>query len=204
MLCLGGAYFLAMKRFRAKIIVESLAALPLALPPTVIGFYLLMLFGRESGLGTWLTDVFYLQILFSFWGLVLGSVVYSLPFMLRPLQAGFEAVSEELREIAILSGASAWQVFKRVIVPLSWRSIITGCILTFSHTLGEFGIVMMIGGNIPSETRTASIALYDAVQMADYNTAHTLAFTLLSLCFVMNLALVWVSKNAWNTDKITL
>lgn len=160
-----------------------------------------MLFGRESSLGRTLADVFHIEILFSFSGLVIGSMVYSLPFMLRPLQAGFEAVSSELREIAVLNGASTFQVFRLVIMPLSWRSILTGSVLTFSHTLGEFGIVMMIGGNIPSETRTASIALYDTVQLADYQTAHLLALTLLSVCFVMNLVLFWIQKTAWKADE---
>lgn len=185
---LGGgiAYFLAFTRNRGKVLLESLVALPLALPPTVIGFYLLILFGREGTFGGWLSTVLNIQVIFSFYGVVLGSVLYSLPFMVQPLQAGFEAVSREYREIALLYGATRCQVFYRVLLPLSWRSLVTGCVLTFAHTLGEFGIVMMIGGNIPSETRTASIALYDAVQAMDYQSAHRLALMLLGLCFLLN------------------
>ena len=184
----GGAvaYFLAFTRFRGKIVLESLVALPLALPPTVIGFYFLLLFGRESTVGACLLDTWNIQVIFSFYGLVVGSVLYSLPFMVQPLQAGLEAVRKEYREIALLYGATRWQTFWRVLMPLAWRSLLTGCVLTFAHTLGEFGIVMMIGGSIPAETRTASIALYDAVQAMDYQSAHQLAFTLLGLCFLLH------------------
>jgi molybdate transport system permease protein len=118
------------------------------------------------------------------------------------LQAGFEAVSQEYREMAVLCGASAWQTFWRVVIPLSWRSVVAGCILTFAHALGEFGIVMMIGGNIPAETRTASIALYDAVQAADYATAHRLALTLLCLCFFLNVLVILLNRFWWKGNTV--
>ncbi len=194
LICPFVAYFLAFSHFRGKIFLESIVALPLALPPTVLGFYFLVLFGRESSIGAFLSDTVGVNILFSFQGLVLGSVVYSFPFMVRPLQAGFEAVAREYHEIARLHGASNLQIFWRVLVPLSWKHLLTGCLLSFAHTLGEFGLVMMIGGNLPNETRTASLALYDAVQLAEYQNAHTLAVMLLALCFVLNLVVVLLQR----------
>jgi molybdate transport system permease protein len=196
----GIAYALAFTRFRGKILLESVIALPLALPPTVIGFYFLILFGRESVIGTWLMDSWNIQVIFSFSGLVVGSVIYSLPFMVQPLQAGLEAVQREYREIALLYGATRWQTFWRILMPLAWRSLLTGCLLTFAHTLGEFGIVMMIGGSIPAETRTASIALYDAVQAMDYEGAHRLALTLLGLCFMLNILAFTMSRFRSNAE----
>jgi molybdate transport system permease protein len=196
----GVAYFLAFTRFRRKVVLESLVALPLALPPTVIGFYFLILFGRESFIGSWLAEVWNVQVIFSFSGLVLGSVIYSFPFMVQPLQTGLEAVRREYREIALLYGATRWQLFWRVLMPLSWRSLLTGCVLTFAHTLGEFGIVMMIGGSIPAETRTASIALYNAVQAMDFESAHRLAFMLLGLCFLLNIVVFTVSRFRSNAE----
>jgi molybdate transport system permease protein len=196
----GVAYFLAFTRFRGKVVLESLVALPLALPPTVIGFYFLILFGRESVIGSWLAEVWNIQVIFSFSGLVLGSVIYSFPFMVQPLQTGLEAVRREYREIALLYGATRWQLFWRVLMPLSWRSLLTGCVLTFAHTLGEFGIVMMIGGGIPAETRTASIALYNAVQAMDFESAHRLAFMLLGLCFLLNIVVFTVSRFRLNAE----
>jgi molybdate transport system permease protein len=197
----GIAYFLAFTHFRGKIVLESIVALPLALPPTVIGFYFLLLFGRESVIGTWLEGVWNIQVIFNFYGLVVGSVVYSFPFMVQPLQAGLEAVRREYREIALLYGATRWQLCTQVLMPLSWRSLLTGCVLTFAHTLGEFGMVMMIGGSIPAETRTASIALYDAVQAMDYQSAHQLAFTLLGICFLLNVAVFTVRRFRANAEQ---
>jgi molybdate transport system permease protein len=173
-----------------KPVLESLVSVPLALPPTVVGFYCLLAFGGASPLGRWLEGTFDVRLAFSFWGLLVGSVVYSMPFMVQPLQRGLESVPSELVELAYLEGASKWQTATRVLMPFVRRSLLTGCVLTFAHTLGEFGIVMMIGGNIAGETRTASVALYDAVQGFDYATAHLYAASLLGLCFVLTSGVV--------------
>jgi molybdate transport system permease protein len=171
--------------------VLTLFTLPLVLPPTVLGFYYVTMFGRENGFGRWIQDVIGVELVFSFWGLVLASVVYSLPFMLQPLNAGLHAIfgaQRDLLEAARTMGASRTQVLMRVVAPLSWRFVLAGCTLTFAHVVGEFGVVMMIGGNIAGETRTASVALYDAVQAMDYETAHGYALILLAVCGALLLA----------------
>lgn len=203
LICPFAAYFLTFSRFRGKIFLESVVALPLALPPTVLGFYFLVLFGRESSIGGFLNDTVGISILFSFQGLVLGSVVYSFPFMVRPLQTGFEAIAKEYYEIAYLSGASQLQIFWHVLLPLSWKHLLTGCLLSFAHTLGEFGLVMMIGGNIPNQTRTAALALYDAVQLADYQSAHILSAVLLIVCFALNLVIVLLQRRIFPSTTLT-
>jgi molybdate transport system permease protein len=178
------AYILAITKHRLKPLVESIVSLPIALPPTVVGFYFLYAFGRGSAFGAWLADSFDVSLVFSFSGLVLGSVLYSLPFMVQPVKNGFEAISTEIRESAVLDGATGLQVFMRVALPIARRSLLTGSALAFVHALGEFGIVMMIGGNISGETRTASIALYDAVQALDYGSAHIYAAILLGVALL--------------------
>lgn len=181
------AYILATTKHRIKPFVESIVSLPIALPPTVVGFYFLYVFGRSSTLGAWLADGIELSFVFSFSGLVLGSVLYSLPFIVQPVKNGFEAIPSEVLESALLDGASRTQVFVRVALPIARRSILTGSALAFVHSLGEFGVVMMIGGNIAGETRTASIALYDAVQALDYGTAHVYAAILLGAALLCSI-----------------
>ncbi|MFY7997310.1 MAG: molybdate ABC transporter permease subunit [Candidatus Kapaibacteriota bacterium] len=193
LLCTGVpvAYFLAFSRSRIKPLLESLVSLPIALPPTVLGFYWLYALGQESLVGAWLQSILAVNMVFSFSGLVLGSVLYSLPFMVQPVKSGFEAIPSEILDSARLDGASAVQVFLRVTAPLARRSLLTGCALVFVHALGEFGIVMMIGGNIAGETRTASIALYDAVQAMDYAAAHFYALCLLLVALGLTLPVFW-------------
>lgn len=188
------AYRLAMSKSRLKPLWESLVSLPIALPPTVVGFYWLLVFGRGSLVGEWLYEVLGGSLVFSFLGVVLGSSLYCLPFMVQPVKNGFEAVPQELLDNARLDGASSVQVFLRICLPMSLRSITVGASLTVVHALGEFGVVMMIGGNITSETRTASIALYDAVQALQFREAHMVALVLLFLAMVASVPMFWSKR----------
>jgi len=177
------AYWLANTRSRLQWIVEALVSLPLVLPPTVLGFYLLLAFSPNSGMGSFFKDTLGLDLIFSFGGLVIGSVIYSLPFMVHPIQAGLKNLSPGLTEASYVLGKSKWTTLRRVILPNIKPSLLTGVILSFAHTIGEFGVVLMIGGNIPGQTRVASIAIYDKVEALDYAAAHEYAAVLLALCF---------------------
>lgn len=176
--------------------VEAVVALPLVLPPTVIGFYLLVVLAPESSLGAWWYSATGASLLFSFEGLVLASLIYSLPFAVQPLQTAFAGISNNLLEAASSLGASFPDRFLHIALPLSRRGYLTAAVLTFAHTVGEFGIVLMIGGNIPGETRVASIALYESVEILDYGSAHQMSLVLLGFSFLV-LLLVYVSNRAW-------
>ncbi len=176
--------------------VEAVVALPLVLPPTVIGFYLLVVLAPESSLGAWWYSATGASLLFSFEGLVLASLIYSLPFAVQPLQTAFAGISNNLLEAASSLGASFPDRFLHLALPLSRRGYLTAAVLTFAHTVGEFGIVLMIGGNIPGETRVASIALYESVEILDYGSAHQMSLVLLGFSFLV-LLLVYVSNRAW-------
>ena len=176
--------------------VEAVVALPLVLPPTVIGFYLLVALAPESSLGAWWYSATGASLLFSFEGLVLASLIYSLPFAVQPLQTAFAGISNNLLEAASSLGASFPDRFLHIALPLSRRGYLTAAVLTFAHTVGEFGIVLMIGGNIPGETRVASIALYESVEILDYGSAHQMSLVLLGFSFLV-LLLVYVSNRAW-------
>lgn len=177
------AYWLAHTRTKAKALVETLVSMPLVLPPTVIGFYLLCVFSPTSGLGSWLNTYLGIQFLFTFKGLVLASLIYSLPFMVHPLQAGFSKLDPSLREASYLLGKSKWATIFKVLLPSMKPAVLTGLVLTFAHTIGEFGLVLMIGGNIPGQTKVASVAIYDEVEALNYATAHQYAFVLFALTF---------------------
>jgi molybdate transport system permease protein len=179
------AYWIAYSRWRWKFLVESVVALPLVLPPTVLGFYVLMALGPRSPFGRLVEQWTGHTLAFTFEGLVIGSVFYSLPFAVQPFAAGFVAVDRKLIHASRILGASSWRTFWRVIVPLSLSALITGFALSFAHTLGEFGVVLMVGGNIPGVTQTASIAIYDEVQAVDYAAANRMALVLLVLSFVL-------------------
>jgi molybdate transport system permease protein len=183
-------YWLVFTRFRWKFLVESMVALPLVLPPTVLGFYLLIAIGGNSFIGQWYETIFNKPLAFSFQGLVFGSFIYSLPFAVQPIQTAFASVDKKLLEASWSLGRSNVYTFFRVILPLSRHGIITGCVLSFAHTLGEFGVILMIGGNIPGVTRVASVAIYDEVQSLNYGSANMYAAILLSFSFVI-LALVY-------------
>ena len=175
---------LAWRQFRAKSLVEAVVALPLVLPPTVLGFYLLVLLGGGAPLGRLYEGVFGQPLVFAFPGLLVASVVFNIPFAVQPLQRAFEAVPREVREAAWCSGLSDWRTFWRIELPLAWPGVLSALALTFAHTLGEFGVVLMVGGNIPGETRTIAIAIYDRVQAFDDAAAGTMSLFLLALSFV--------------------
>ena len=179
------AHWLAFSPRRWKFLVEAVVAMPLVLPPTVLGFYLLLAMGPRSPLGRAWEGLFGTTLPFSFEGLLIASVLYSLPFMIQPLAAGFAAVDRGLIEASWCLGESRLRTFLRVIVPLSWSGLLTGVVLSFAHTLGEFGVVLMVGGNLPGRTRTVSIAIYDQVQAMDYAPAARTAALLLGVSFLV-------------------
>ncbi len=173
--------WLARTRWVGKSWIEALVVLPLVLPPTVLGYYLLVSMGGGSPLGAWVQSVFGVSLTFNFLGLLIASVVFNIPFMVQPVQRAFESIPGNLSEAAAVSGLSAWQTFWRVELPLAWPGVLSACVLTFVHTLGEFGVVLMVGGSIPGETRTIAIAIYDSVQSFDLASANQMALLLLLL-----------------------
>jgi molybdate transport system permease protein len=177
-------YLLATRRFAGRTLVEALVAVPLVLPPTVLGYYLLVAFGLQSPLGVAFDRLLGQTLAFSFPGLLVASVIANVPFVVQPIQRGFEAVPADIREAAACCGLTPWQRFRRIDVPLAWPSVLTAAILAFAHTLGEFGVVLMVGGSIPGETRTVSIAIYDRVQAFDQPAAAAMALTLLLIAVV--------------------
>ena len=178
------AHFLAWRNFPGKNFVEALVVLPLVLPPTVLGYYLLIFFGRASPMGMVIESITGHSLVFSFEGLVLASVIYSFPFAVQPMLRAFEAIPQSVREAAWCSGLSRWQTFRKIELPLARNGIISGGALSFAHTMGEFGIVLMIGGNIPGETRTISIAIFDNVQAFDEAAAGIMSLSLLLFSFI--------------------
>jgi len=176
---IGLGRWLAYGRFAAKGFVEAALALPLVLPPTVIGYYLLVSAGGATPLGQAWQGIFGKPLVFSFEGLVLASVIVNLPFAIQPMQRAFEAIAPDIREAGAVCGLSPVQVFRRIELPLVWQGIVTGLVLTFAHTLGEFGVVLMVGGSIAGETKTLSIAIYDRVQAFETHQAGVMALSLL-------------------------
>ena len=174
------ARWLAVTAWAGRPVVEALLLLPLLLPPTVIGFYFLVAFGQGSDMGAWLAASG-IRLVFTLEGLLLVSVLVNLPFMVQPIQRAFAAVPHSLREAAWVSGLSTWQTFWRIELPLAWPGLLAGMALTVAHTLGEFGVVLMVGGNIEGETRTLSVSLYDKVQGMDLQSAHVMALALVGV-----------------------
>jgi molybdate transport system permease protein len=191
------AYWIAFSRWRWKFLVEALVALPIVLPPTVLGFYVLVALGPRSPLGRWWISLTGHTLAFTFSGLVIGSILYSLPFAVQPFAASFASVDRKLIAASATLGAPALRTFLRVIAPLSVPGLITGTALTFAHTMGEFGVVLMVGGNIPGITRTVSIDIYDRVQASDYAGANETALLLLVLCFALLAIVYGVNRKAW-------
>jgi molybdate transport system permease protein len=187
------AWWLSQTNWRGKFLLEALVALPLVLPPTVLGFYLLMALGPNGPVGAISGFLGLGSLAFTFTGLVIGSVIYSLPFVVQPIQNAFAAIGQRPLEVAATLGASPLDRFLSVALPLARPGILTGAVLGFAHTLGEFGVVLMIGGNIPGETRVASIAIYDHVEALDYAGAHWLSASLLVLSFTL-LVLVYTTN----------
>ncbi len=184
---------LAYRRFAGRGLVEALVMLPLVLPPTVFGFYLLVAFGRTSPIGQVWQDLFGQQLVFTFEGLVLASVIFNLPFAIQPAQRGFEAVPRDVREAAACCGMSPLAALWRVELPLAWPGVMTAMVLTFAHTLGEFGIVLMVGGSIPGETRTIAIAIYDRVQAFDGESAAIMSAVLVAISLFTIAVTYWLS-----------
>ncbi len=179
------AYWIAFSRWRWKFFVEALVALPIVLPPTVLGFYLLVALGSRSPLGQWWQSITGHTLAFTFTGLVIGSILYSLPFAVQPFATSFSSVDRKLLAASATLGASPLRTLFRVVLPLSVPGLITGVALAFAHTMGEFGVVLMIGGNIPGVTRTVSISIYDQVEASNYAAANGMALLLLVFCFVV-------------------
>lgn len=179
------AYWLAFSRWRWKFIVEAMVALPIVLPPTVLGFYVLIALGQRSPLGKWWQSVTGHPLAFTFEGLVIGSVLYSLPFAVQPFAASFTSVDRRLLAASEVLGASRVRTFWRVIMPLSVPGLVTGIALSFAHTVGEFGLVLMVGGNIPGVTRTLSINIYDQVQDLNYSGANMTALILVAIALIL-------------------
>ena len=175
---------LAWRRFTGRRIAEAALALPLVLPPTVLGYYLLSVFGTRNAFGRAFDALFGHPLAFSFAGLLVASVVFNLPFAIQPMQRAFEAIPAEVRPAAACCGMSPWRIFFDIEMPLAWPGILSALVLTFAHTLGEFGVVLMVGGNIPGETRTIAIAIYDRVQAFDTHAAGLMAAVLLALSLV--------------------
>jgi molybdate transport system permease protein len=190
------AWWLSQTRSRAKSVVEALIALPLVLPPTVLGFYLLLALSPDGPVGSLLSSLGLPTLAFSFSGLVLGSVIYSLPFVVQPLQTSFVAIGKRPLEVAATLGAGPMDRFLNIVLPMSKLGYLTAIVLGFAHTMGEFGVVLMIGGNIPGSTQVLSIAIYDHVEALQYSQAHWLAGLLLLFSFLVLLAVYTFNKRA--------
>jgi molybdate transport system permease protein len=191
------AYWIAFSRWRWKFLVEAAVALPIVLPPTVLGFYVLVALGSRSRLGRWWQSLTGHTLAFTFAGLVIGSILYSLPFAVQPFAASFSSVDRKLMAASATLGASPFRTFSRVVLPLSVPGLITGIALSFAHTMGEFGVVLMVGGNIPGVTRTVSIDIYDKVQTSNYSDANETALLLLVLAFALLSFVYAVNRKVW-------
>ncbi len=193
------AYWLAFSRWRGKFLAEAVVSLPIVLPPTVLGFYVLVALGPMSPVGRWYQSLTGHGLAFTFTGLVIGSVIYSLPFSVQPMAASFASVDRKLLEASAILGASRWRTFWRIVLPLSFPGVLTGFVLSFAHTLGEFGVVLMIGGNIPGATQTISILIFDQVEALNYAAANRTALLLLAFCFAILATLYGLrGRAAWN------
>ena len=179
------SYWLAYTKSKVKPVVETLVSMPLVLPPTVLGFYMLLAFSPSNSFGSWLDDWFGLRLVFSFEGLILASIIYSLPFMVHPIQSGFSNLSPSLKDASYVLGKSKLVTLFKILIPNIKTSLLTGIVLAFAHTIGEFGVVLMIGGNISGKTKVASIAIYDEVESLNYNAANTYSLILFALTFVI-------------------
>jgi len=188
------AWWMASSRSRFKPVAETVVSMPLILPPSVLGFYLLLAFSPQNFFGAFLHDRFDLSLVFSFPGLVVGSVLFSLPFMVQPVQAGFQGLPSSLAEASYTLGKSRLHTLFNVLLPNIRPALLAGTVLSFAHTIGEFGVVLMIGGNIPGVSRVASIAIYDEVESLNYGTAHFHAAVLLALSFSILLAVYAINK----------
>jgi molybdate transport system permease protein len=191
------AYWIAYSRWRWKFLIEAIVAMPIVLPPTVLGFYVLVALGPRSPLGQWWISLTGHPLSFTFEGLVIGSIIYSLPFAVQPIAASFMGVDTRLIAASSVLGASKLATFRRVILPLSIPGLVTGAALAFAHTMGEFGVVLMVGGNIPGITRTVSIEIYDQVEAFNYATANHEALLLLAISFGALILVYGLNRRIW-------
>lgn len=194
------AHWIVVSTWRWKFLVEAVVALPIVLPPTVLGFYLLVAFGQNSRLGTFYESIVGAPLPFTFGGLLIASILYSLPFAVQPLATAFSGVNPRLVQSSWVLGESRWRTFFRIILPLSKSGVVTAFILSFAHTLGEFGVVLMVGGNIPGVTRTLSIDLYDQVQALNYRAASQTALFLLVLSFFFLSVVTYLNRKRQGAD----
>ncbi|MDH3615562.1 MAG: molybdate ABC transporter permease subunit [Gammaproteobacteria bacterium] len=192
------AWWLSQTPSRLKPAAQAIVAMPIVLPPTVLGFYLLILLGPNGAIGSWWVELTGNTLTFSFTGLVIASCVYSLPFAVQPLQSAFESLPRQTMEFAWTQGASKLDAFFAVAVPMSTRGFVGASVLAFAHTLGEFGVVLMVGGNIPGETRVVSIAIYDHVETLNYTAAHQMSLLLLGFAFIVLFAMFVINRR-WST-----
>jgi molybdate transport system permease protein len=183
-LAMAVARWLAVTPLKGKSWIEGLLALPLVLPPTVIGYYLLVVMGNQTALGQLYSDFAGHTLAFSFSGLVVASIIFNVPFAVQPIQRAFEAIAPDIREAAQCCGLTFWQAFWRIELPLAWPGVLSAAVMTFAHTLGEFGVVIMVGGNIPGETKTVAISIYDKVQSFDQHSAGAMSLLLLVISLV--------------------
>ncbi|HZW21938.1 molybdate ABC transporter permease subunit [Noviherbaspirillum sp.] len=188
------AYWIAYTRTRFKPVIETLVSMPLVLPPSVLGFYLLLAFSPQNAFGQWLEQWFNIRLVFSFAGLVVGSVIFSLPFMVHPIQSGFQNLPASLIEASRTLGKSDMFTLFRILLPNIKPALLSGAVLSFAHTVGEFGVILMIGGNIPGVTKVASIAIYDEVESLNYAAANFYAFVLFAVTFAILLTVYVMNK----------
>ena len=182
------AWYLSQTKSKSKPFLEALTALPIVLPPSVLGFYILVALSQNSPLGEFFDDVFGIKLVFNFTGLVIASCFYSLPFMVQPLQGGFESINKNMLEASYIAGKSKLETIFKVALPNMKPAVITAIIITFAHTVGEFGVVLMVGGSIPGETKVASVAIYEMVEIMDYSSAHIYSAIMVVISFLVLLS----------------
>lgn len=202
-ICLPIAALFAYTRFKGKMLIETAVTLPMVLPPTVIGFYALIMMSPYSGIGKWLNDWFQIRLAFRFGGMVLASCLFSFPFMEQSLKNGFLSVERSIIEASYVCGKSRWETFLRVILPNMKPQMLTGIILTFAHTMGSFGVVLMVGGNIPGKTKVASIAIYEKVEQLDFHSAHIYSLILLGFSYIILLIINQLNQKSRNAENDT-
>ena len=188
------AWYLSQTKSKIKPILEAITALPIVLPPSVLGFYILVGLSQNSPIGSFLKDSFDIELIFNFSGLVVASCIYSMPFMVQPLQSGFESLNKNMLEASYIAGKSQIVTIFRVALPNIKPALLTATIITFAHTVGEFGVVLMVGGNIPNETKVASVAIYEMVETMDYSSAHIYSAIMVIISFIV-LLLVYLFNN---------
>ena len=200
-ICLPLAWYLSQRKSKMKPILESITAMPLVVPPTVLGFYLLVGLSQNSVIGQFFQEHFGITLVFNFYGLIIASCIYSLPFMVQPLQSGLESLNKTMLEASYISGKGKFETLIRVALPNIKPSLLTAFIITFAHTVGEFGVVLMIGGSIPGETRVASIAIYEFVEVLDYKNAHFYSLIMIIMSF-LTLLTVYIFNGKQKKDRL--